>query len=240
MDRTINISSATRMSEAVSENPFLLLLLEHLGIELPLQEKSVSEVASMNGIDRELFLTFIRLYGDLNCSVDNSFTGEEVPTILLYLRNSHGYYTDEVYPGIREIILGLNRAGNSKETAMIEKFFMQYLSEVKNHFEYEEKTVFPYILQLHATLSGKDLKEEFTGYSVAEYKDHHDDIEEKLYDLKSLLIEYLPMIEGKQMRRMLLLKLYELEHDIRIHSRIEDYLLIPLVDSMEARIKNMR
>lgn len=240
MDKTINVSAVTRMSEAVSENPFLLLLLEHLGIGLPLQEKSVSEVASENNIDRDLFLTFVRLYGDLNCSVENSFTGEEVPAILLYLRNSHGYYSDEVYPGIMEIILGMNRAGNSEETAMIEKFFMEYLSEVKNHFDYEEKTVFPYITQLHETLAGKDLKEEIRGYSVAEYKDHHDDIEEKLDDLKSLLIDYLPMKEGKHMRRMLLLKLYELEHDLRIHSRIEDYILIPLVASMEARIKDKR
>ncbi len=75
---------------------------------------------------------------------------------------------------------------------------------------------------------------------MAEYKEHHDDIEEKLDDLKNLLIEYLPLKEGRNMRRRLLFKLFELEHDLRIHSRIEDYILIPLVTSMEKRLKENR
>ena len=40
------ITAATRMSDAVSGNPFMLLLLEHMGIDLPLQEKTVGELAS--------------------------------------------------------------------------------------------------------------------------------------------------------------------------------------------------
>lgn len=231
-----NITAATRMSEAVYENPFLLLLFEHLEIDLPLQEKSLGEVASGNGIERDLFLTFVNLYGDVGHPVNMHFTGAEVPAIIRYLKNSHRYYTEEVYPGIMETILGISRSGNSDETRMIEKFFREYLAEVKNHFDYEEQTVFPYIAQLYEKLSGNDLQQEMRGYSVSEYKEHHDDIEEKLDDLKSLLIDYLPLKEGKQVRRMLLFRLYELEHDLRIHSRIEDYILIPLVASMESRI----
>lgn len=233
-----NLNASTRMSEAVSGNPFLLLLFEHLEINLPLQEKSIGEVASENGIDPNLFLTFVTLYGDVTHSVDIPFTGAEVPPIIRYLQNSHKYYSEEVYPGIMETIRGINLTGNSEETWMIEKFFMEYLTEVRNHFDYEEQTVFPYIVQLYRVISGLELKAEITGYSVAQYREHHDDIEEKLDDLKSLLIEYLPLKEGSQVRRMLLFKLYELEHDLRIHSRIEDYILIPLVASMEAKIKD--
>lgn len=238
MAGSINLSAATRMSEAVAENPFLLLLFEHLGIDLPLQEKSLGDVASENGIGSDLFLTFVILYSDVSHMVDIPFTGEEVPAIIRYLKNSHRYYTEDVYPGIMDTIRGINRTNNSEETQMIEKFFREYLAEVKNHFDYEEQTVFPYITQLYEKLTGKKLKEEFRGYSVAEYKEHHDDIEEKLDDLKSLLIEYLPLKEGKQVRRLLLFKLYELEHDLRIHSRIEDYILIPLVASMESRLNH--
>ncbi len=226
------------MSEAVSENPFLLLLLEHLNIDLPLQEKSIGDVASDNGIDRDLFLTFVNLYGNMNHADGMPFTGREVPSIIRYLKNSHRYYSEEVYPGIMETISGISMSGNSEETRMIEKFFTEYLAEVKNHFDYEEQTVFPYIVQLNEKLTGKNTETETTGYSVSQYREHHDDIEEKLDDLKSLLIEYLPLKEGRQVRRRLLFRLYELEHDLRIHSGIEDHLLIPLVASMEARINN--
>jgi len=239
MKITVNhaVTAETRMSEAVSDNPFLLLLLEHLGIELPLQEKSIGQVASENGIGKELFLTFVSLYGDLSHNVEIPFTGEEVPSIIRYLQNSHRYYSDEVYPGIMEAIDRMNLSGNSGETMMTERFFREYLSEVRNHFNYEEQTVFPYIIHLHEKVSGREMTGESPVYSVSEYREHHDDIEEKLDDLRNLLIEYLPLKEGIQMRRILLFKLYELEHDLRIHSRIEDHLLIPLVASMEARLK---
>jgi len=231
------ITAETRMSEAVSDNPFLLLLLEHLGIGLPLQEKSLGQIASENSIGTQLFLTFVRLYGDLNHNVEIQFTGEEVPSIIRYLQNSHRYYSDEVYPGIMETIDRMNLSGSSGETMMTEKFFREYLSEVRNHFNYEEQTVFPYIVHLHEKASGRQMTGVSPDYSVSEYREHHDDIEEKLDDLRNLLIEYLPLKEGHQMRRMLLFKLYELEHDLRIHSRVEDHLLIPLVASMEARLK---
>lgn len=234
--QTINLTAATRMSEAVSENPFLLLLLEHLGIELPLLEKSACEVASEYGIDCELLLTFMRLYGDLSYNTVLPFTGSEVPSILVYLRNSHRYYSEEVYPGIVKIISEMNLEVHSGETAMIEEFFLEYLSEVKNHFDYEEETVFPYITRLYDAYTGQGLKEDAGDYSVEEYKEHHDDIEEKLDDLKSLLIDYLPRGEEGNTRRILLMKLYELEHDLKRHSRIEDYILIPLVAAMESRL----
>ncbi|MGE5349103.1 MAG: hemerythrin domain-containing protein [Actinomycetota bacterium] len=232
-----NLSADTRMSDAVSENPFLLLFLEHLEIELPMQERSVGDLANEHNIPPGLFQTLISLYSDVSHSVDIPLTGMEMPVIIRFLQNSHRYYTEDVYPGIMDIIRDINNSGSSRETVMIEKFFMEYLAEVKNHFDYEEETVFPYIRQLMEMTDGVPPTQEMHGYSVAEYKEHHDDIEEKLDDLKSLLIEYLPLKEGKKIRRKLLFRLYELEHDLRIHSRIEDYILIPLVASMEEGLK---
>jgi regulator of cell morphogenesis and NO signaling len=237
MTGKINLSTDTRMSDAVSENPFLLLFLEHLEIELPMQERSVGDLANEHHIPPGLFQTLISLYSDVSHSVDIPLTGKEMPVIIRFLQNSHRYYTEDVYPGIMDIIRDINISGSSMETVMIEKFFMEYLTEVKNHFDYEEETVFPYIRQLMEMTDGVPATLEMHGYSVAEYKEHHDDIEEKLDDLKSLLIEYLPLKEGKKIRRKLLFRLYELEHDLRIHSRIEDYILIPLVASMEEGLK---
>jgi regulator of cell morphogenesis and NO signaling len=240
MTGKLNITAGTRLSEAVSENPFLLLLLEHLEISLPLQEKTLEQVASESGIGTDLFLTFVNLYGDPGHSVDLLFTGSEVPSIIRYLRNSHRFYSDEVYPGITEVINRMNSDGESGETGMIERFFKEYLTEVRNHFDYEEQTVFPYIFHLHDRIHGIEQVQGSSDYSVAEYRDHHDDIEEKLDDLRNLLIEYLPMKEGQQVRRRLLFKLHELEHDLKIHSRIEEQILIPLVACMEARLKESR
>ena len=70
-------------------------------------------------------------------------------------------------------------------------------------------------------------------YSVIKYRDRHNDIEEKLTDLKNLLIKYLPQKNDQQIRRKLLFSLFELEFDIHIHTRIEESILIPLVEKLE-------
>jgi len=85
-------------------------------------------------------------------------------------------------------------------------------------------------------LTEKLPKEYLRTYSVKEYQDHHNDIEEKLTDLKNLLIKYLPQKEDQQIRRKLLFSLFELEYDLNIHSRIEDNILVPLAELMERNL----
>jgi len=58
--------------------------------------------------------------------------------------------------------------------------------------DYENKVVFPYVLDLFEQVNEQKTTREITKYSVVEYKDHHNDIEEKLNDLKSFLIKYFP------------------------------------------------
>ena len=77
-------------------------------------------------------------------------------------------------------------------------------------------------------------------YSVIQYKDHHDDIEEKLNDLKNLLIKYLPINQDQIVRRKLLFLLSELEFDLKIHSDIEELILIPLTMRLEKKLKQTR
>ena len=43
----------------------------------------------------------------------------------------------------------------------------------------------------------------------------------------------MPQKDDRQIRRKLLLCLFELEYDLNIHSRIEESILIPLVEKME-------
>jgi len=105
--------------------------------------------------------------------------------------------------------------------------------EVIEHLDYENEVVFPYVLNLDKLLNSKDPGSYTPAYSVTEYREHHDDIEEKLNDLKNLLIKYMPQKDDRQIRRKLLLCLFELEFDLNIHSRIEESILIPLVEKME-------
>lgn len=239
MYRTSNIfiTSDLKMSDVVLNNPYLMLLLEHFGIEVPLQEKTVEAVCNEYAINTELFLTFANLYNGVTYIPTTPFTYNDTGTIVNYIVNNHKYYLDEIYPNVLHTIKLMYGEDNKEETALIEKFFNGYFTEVKEHLLYENEIVHPYILDLTEKLRKQEPNLKPSKYSVAEYKDHHDDIEEKLDDLKNLLIKYLPLKNDQQLRRKLLLSLFELEYDLHIHSQIEDLILVPLVADMEKQLK---
>jgi regulator of cell morphogenesis and NO signaling len=134
---------------------------------------------------------------------------------------------------MRQYIEEFNKINTQAEILMIGKFFDEYISEVKEHLNYEDDVVFPYVTSLNNRLNNNDSPSEPSLYSVTEYREHHDDIEEKLTDLKTLLIKYMPQKNDQQLRRKLLLCLFELEYDLNIHSQIEETLLIPMVEIMD-------
>lgn len=234
------ITTDTKIAEVVLNNPYLMLLLEHFGIDVPLQEKSVMDICSENKINIELFITFANLYNGIEYKFVEPFLPRDILTIINYLKNSHRYYSEEIYPNILETIKQMTNANNHKEIILIEKFFGDYFNEVIEHLNYENNIVFPYITGLYEKIV--DLKKplNYKKYSVEEYKEHHNDIEEKLNDLKNLLIKYLPKKNDQQIRRKLLFNLFELEYDLSIHSKIEDYILIPLVSQMEFHKKKSK
>jgi regulator of cell morphogenesis and NO signaling len=236
----LHLSANTKISDVIINNPYLMLLLEHFGIELPLQEKTISDICFENKINTELFLTFANLYNGVQYNVVDTFSYSEILTIINYLKNSHRYYSEEIYPNILNSIKQMNNANTHNEMVLVEKFFGEYYSEVTEHLKYENEIVFPYIISLYDKIVKEDQPFNQKRYSVSEYKEHHNDIEEKLTDLKKLLIKYLPQKDDQSIRRKILFSLFELEFDLSIHSKIEDFILIPLVSKMELHLKKTK
>jgi regulator of cell morphogenesis and NO signaling len=222
-----------KISDIIISNPSLILMLEHLDINMEVQEKTVKQICRENNINIELFLTIANLFNGLKSSFISEYPFNDILIIINYLKNSHQYYLQEKYPEIQNYIENIYQINNHPEILMIEKFFYDYFKEVSEHLDYENKVVFPYVLELKNKLSNKKYDKTKINYSVLEYKEQHNDIEEKLTDIKNLLIKYLPIRNDQQIRRKLLFSLFELEYDLMIHTQIEDNILIPLVEKME-------
>jgi regulator of cell morphogenesis and NO signaling len=228
------------VSELVLDNPRILLLLEHFNIHVPFQEMTIREICKENMLNPGLFLMLANLYYDNSYHSTIQFSFADIPSILRFLKNSHVYYTEEMYPGIRIIIKQMNELNNRKEMELVEKFFNDYFNEVTEHLNYEDEIAFPYMKSLHEHIFNRQPLDKLVSYSVHEYKDHHNDIEEKLNDLKNLLIKYLPGKNDQKLRRHLFNNLTELEYDLNIHGKVEDRILIPLVEEMELNVKGLR
>jgi len=227
------IKKNMKMSELLLSNHSLILILERFSIELGVKEKTIEDICKESNVNTEVFLFILNLHNDISYLSMASFDGLDIREIIQYLRRSHVYYTLEVFPEIIDNIHSMTTSNQKPENLMLERFFEEYKMEVDEHFSYENTIAFPYILSL---LNIENGAQKNTSYTVREYKEHHDNLEEKLDDLKRLLIQYLPPQNDSIMRRKILISLFEFEQDLMVHAMIEDDILVPLVEKLEKKL----
>ena len=219
------------MAGLIFENPTLLLMMEHfdLGISA-IQDKSIEQICNDNAINLQVFTSFANLYNGFIPTDGEFSSNDEFVTIIKFLSRSHQYYKNEKYPEIRGYISQLYANNEAEIIRLIEKFFDEYFAEVTEHLGYEDSVAFPYFNSL---IESSKFNQVNNPFSANDYRDHHTDIESKLFELKSLFIQHLSLKGDRAIHRKLLYRLFELENDLNIHSLIEETILVPLVRQIE-------
>lgn len=235
----IFISPKTKVTDIILNNPNMLIIFEHFGICYEFNNKLLEEVCSKYNLETDIVVTVMNLFNGHNIKERLKYSYKSVETTINFLKSNHSYYSSEKYPKLKELINKMVEVNDHPKIIMVNKFFDLYYAEVVEHFEYENNTVFPYAIGLITKLNNitANIKDE-KGFSIAEFKDNHEDIEEKLMDLTNLLLKYLPVKNDLKIRRELLLGIYELEHNLSVHQLIEDNILVPMLEEAEKRLKN--
>ena len=221
-------SENTKMAEVVISNPKLLLTLSRFGIELGFGDHSVKEVCDKAKVSPSFFLLICNLYSNSDfIPSQDDIRSVDAYTILSYLSESHKYYLEERLPHIELHLRRIVEDCPAKFCNTINRFFNEYKDEVESHFKYEEDVVFPYIKSLcNKTLS--------PNFSISEFKSNHSNIEDKLNDLMNILIKYLPANVFPKERIEISLDIMEVTSDLRSHTLVEERILVPFVEMMEA------
>lgn len=228
------ITPESTMADLLLENPMLLLMLEHFGVDFTVREDTVAEVCTKHNVPLAAFLLVANLYNGFHTTQGHVPSPADLSILLRYLRNSHAYYKLDKYTEIRACIDALCDGQASEETRLIDRFFNQYYSEVLEHLRYEDEVAFPYFEAL-----GKGTNTAITHqFSAEEYRVHHSDIESALADLRNLVLKHLEIEGPLPLRRRLLFALHELETDLHIHSLVEETILLPLVHALEAMVSD--
>ena len=225
------ITENMKIFNTVFKNPQILMVIERFDVPMGFGEKTFKEMCSEQNIDEYLFLTIANLYC---CKKDVSISPSDIEKInadqvLQFLKNSHTYFLDEKIPRLKALIdEKTEKSPNDKYSLIINKFINDYATEVYEHMHYEDAIVFPYVESLLHPKSQTLQK-----YNIEKFKKHHSNIEDKLTDLKNLLIKHIPTDYDSVVRRQMLFELHDLEHDISIHDFVENNLLIPFVERLE-------
>lgn len=216
-----------KASELVESNPGLLMVLSRLGIVGSFGERTVSEICVQHGLDARTVIMICRVYS----SPDYVPSAEDlrrcsVADVLRYLHCSHDYYLKKALENIAASIEAMIAPCQKDRQQVIWNFFQQYKSELKIHFEYEEGAVIPYVQNL--MLGRHD-----PSFSIDRFEENHSNIDEKLSDLKNLVMKSLPHECDDDKRIALLIYLFALQNDLRSHTYIEDNILVPLARLLE-------
>ncbi|NSW45838.1 MAG: hemerythrin domain-containing protein [Bacteroidales bacterium] len=226
-----NIKLSDNLFDIIELNPYVLFVFEHLQLLDKPKNLTVKSFCKEYSLDVELFIALLNVYNGNDNNIILKPEKKHLKTIVPFLKHSHQYYKNEKYPFITNLLDILQLKVNSKEITILKNFFETYKNEVIEHLEYEEKNVFPYIEQL---LTKKRYYQNKVSFSIKDYQEHHNDIEEKLSDLKNLLIHHFKVGDFASLKRQIILNLYELQYDLHAHSIIEDKILIPILLTIEA------
>lgn len=234
-----------KMADVIQMNYMLIPVIHRFGIELGFGDKTVDQVCKENEVDLNFFLQLVNAYHDQDYFPKEELQSIPVRDIVAYLKMTHASYLNNTVTDIEQKIKSLELEGSEdkKYIALIRNFFEGYKSELTEHIMREEDVVFPYVLAVDEIIKSEKFtdknKKVFESFSIMEYEEEHDDIEEKLMDLRTIMIKYVAPPANTNLYHSIIQDLFRLEEDLNYHSRIEDKVLIPKIILMEKSIKNL-
>ncbi|MDR2037026.1 MAG: hemerythrin domain-containing protein [Bacteroidales bacterium] len=220
------IGPDTKLAELILEYPGLIDALAHLNIKLGFGDRSVKEVAEYYRINLEAFMVIIYTYCN-HLDPGKTIKKEALADLLVFLKNSHDGFKRDQIPELKNLIASFAEEIPSEHGKILVSFFDGYIHEVYEHFEYEDETVFPYI---NAILNDQQTN----GFVIHDFERNHTDIEQKLYELKNILIKYIPE-EASEYHIKIIRNLFDFEKQLYYHTNLEDRVLAPSVKKMERK-----
>ena len=223
------LSKDMKIVELIDVDYRLLSIFQRLDIQLPYGDISVEEMCKRCKMSVELFMMICRIYIETDYQPNVSgLTVADLPHLLQYLRASHRFYIDSLIPKIAGGIERVLQLCAESQRAILRQFYHGYEEEVKSHLQYEEQEMFPYV---EGVISGK-------GEAVAtmcDFVDNHTDVCDKIDDIKSIVIKYLPESCTTRQRCDLLFDIFALREELLKHTMLEMRILAPVVINAESK-----
>ncbi|KGF41684.1 LuxR family transcriptional regulator [Prevotella bivia DNF00320] len=218
-----------KMISLISDNYDILQSIGRFGINLGFGDKTVKEVCEDQNVDTFTFLSVINFTIN-GYSQWSDLDKISISTLVQYLRASHVYYLDFELPAIkRQLAAAVDTTENLAK--LIIKLFDEYAFVIGKHMSYEEKTVFPYVDAL--------LNNQATGeYDIETYSKHHDQAEQQLGEVKTIILKYLPSdAQHNNQLTAALFNIYNCEEWLKQHAEVEENIFIPAIRCLEENIK---
>lgn len=215
------------MADLIEIDYRLLTVLSRYGLHPGFGEMTVARTCRENGIDADAFILICNMYSYAGyMPPEDALKSADPLCVMKYLQNSHSAYMEDGFKTLEQLLNKVIAPCAPGQKKIILDFFEGYRKEVEKHFEYEETVFFPYVRAVaEGTASGN--------YSAATFEENHSNIEEKLDDLKNIVMKYLPQTCDPRSANDALYVLFSLSEDLERHTGIENHVLVPMVSRLE-------
>ncbi|MDR3297284.1 MAG: hemerythrin domain-containing protein [Prevotellaceae bacterium] len=227
------ITSEMKLADAIHSNYLLIPVIARFGVELGFGEKTVRDVCAEHGVDVEFFTTILNVFSNEAYFPQERMLRFDALQLVAYLKKTHAYYHHVLIPQIERFMADFEQSAPPRSTAevrLIHNFFAELKQELNTHLAFEERVTFPYIeaLEQGSNFSLLQKQHPMRGLEV-----EHNSVDEKLNDLKNILVKYLQGSYDEGVRDTLIFHIFRLEKDLHDHTRIEEKILGPRVKRME-------
>lgn len=237
------IKPSTQLAEAIHQNYLLLPIINRFDIQLGFGNKTIEQICRERHVNLSFFLEIVNSFLDKDYVPQVELQSFPLKLIIDYINRSHIYYVEFKIPQIERMIERLfyeSSDENKKSFQLIKDFFNEYKAELFEHIGNEDNNVHPYILTIDNAFQNNRISDEIKllvkKESIDKYANDHENVEDKLYDLKNLIIKYLPPAKDYTLSNSILFELFRLERDLNDHARIEETVLVPKVQLIEKQI----
>lgn len=237
------IEKDMKLADVLHHDHNLIPVINRFGLALGFGDNTIEEICEQQQLDFDFLLTILNTFHDPRYFANRHLKSFPVGLLIKYLKETHKNYLSERIPYVAVLINQLINEASTHKAAyqLLKNFFEEYKKELTKHIEREENIVYPYVLKLEAALKKNKfpaaLLEQVNNYSIIDYEEEHENVEEKLFDLKNIIIKYLPPTTNQNLCFTILHELFILEKDLNEHARIEDTILVPKAEEMEIHIK---
>ncbi len=222
-------NAQSKIIDIVEHDSNLLPVLNRFEMKLGFGDITVNQACTSHKIDEDFFLGILNVYHNDNYFPEQKFVHFKISEIINYLSKTHQYYKSYVLPEIERLfnVLLCNSKAHRDIFLLLEKIFFSFTKEFKEHIDYEENTIFPKIIELFNKACANDAVA--VKMPVLNFVSIHSQLDDKIIDIKNILIKYLPPIDDVNNCNAFAIAIFRFEKDLKDHARIEDRILYPKV-----------
>lgn len=225
------ISSDTKLSQIIIDDPTILSVLSRFGISLGVGDMTIEQICQQKKMNVVFFTTILNTFRDPDFFPEKILYSFEAHLIVDYLKKTNQTYLQFQLPNIERhlhLLISKSDAQNSN-LLIIMKFFSEVKAQLMKRIDDDKNRWFPEILALE---NSDDNKVEST---VMAFDESNDSIEDKINDLISMFVVHLTGDYDINLGQAVLLALDNLKKDIAQNNRIRKRILMPLYQALASR-----